>query len=133
MDPVFTPAFVLLLAGVGFMTLLILFLILLLCQRAFKYKQGYQLPTAQVNEKGRRFRTARLIGFLLKLKRGQKCSMDIDLEKLRDNSAYHCIGSQMNPCLEKLEYSRNDIIYIKDLGQGAFGRVFQVNIVGGCF
>ena len=50
MDPVFTPAFVLLLAGVGFMTLLILFLILLLCQRAFKYKQGYQLPTAQVNE-----------------------------------------------------------------------------------
>jgi len=52
MDPVFTPAFVLLLAGVGFMSLLILFLILLLCQRAFKYKQGYQLPTAQVNEKG---------------------------------------------------------------------------------
>jgi muscle, skeletal, receptor tyrosine kinase len=129
MDPVFTPAFVLLLAGVGFMSLLILFLILLLCQRAFKYKQGYQLPTAQVNEQGGVASGRRLMGFFFFR---QKCNMDIDLEKLRDNSAYHCIGSQMNPCLEKLEYSRNDIIYIKDLGQGAFGRVFQVNTVGGC-
>lgn len=57
----------------------------------------------------------------------QKCTIDIDLEKLRDNSAYHCVGAQVNPCLEKLEYPRNDIIYIKDLGQGAFGRVFQVD------
>lgn len=28
--------------------------------------------------------------------------------------------------LELLEYPRNDIIYIRDIGQGQFGRVFQV-------
>ena len=33
----------------------------------------------------------------------------------------------MNPKLEQLEYPRNDIIYIRDVGQGAFGRVFQVS------
>ena len=53
--------------------------------------------------------------------------MEIDLHKLRENSTYHCVGSQLNPCLEKLEYPRNDIIYVKDLGHGAFGRVFQVD------
>ena len=29
--------------------------------------------------------------------------------------------------LELLEYPRNDIIYIRDIGQGQFGRVFQVS------
>jgi len=32
--------------------------------------------------------------------------------------------------LEKFEFPRNDIIYIKDLGQGAFGRVFQAKAPG---
>lgn len=36
----------------------------------------------------------------------------------------------MNPKLEQLEYPRNDIIYIGDLGQGAFGRVFQAKAPG---
>ena len=57
----------------------------------------------------------------------QKQSIEIDLHKLRENSAYHCVASQLNPCLEKLEYPRNDIIYVKDLGHGAFGRVFQAS------
>ena len=35
-------------------------------------------------------------------------------------------GAQLHPKLEQLEYPRNDIIYIRDIGQGAFGRVFQV-------
>lgn len=50
----------------------------------------------------------------------------IDLQKLRDNSTYQCVGARIDPSLEKLEYPRNDIIYIRDIGQGAFGRVFQV-------
>ena len=50
----------------------------------------------------------------------------VDLGKLRENSTYQCVGLQVHPALEKLEYPRNDIIYIRDLGQGAFGRVFQV-------
>lgn len=52
--------------------------------------------------------------------------VDIDLDKLPSNSAYHQYGMSSNPKLEKLEFPRNNIIYIKDLGQGAFGRVFQV-------
>jgi receptor tyrosine kinase len=34
----------------------------------------------------------------------------------------------LHPKLEQLEYPRNDIIYIRDIGQGAFGRVFQVSL-----
>jgi len=52
----------------------------------------------------------------------------LDLDKLEENAAYHRHGSSLNPKLEKLEIPRNDIIYIRDLGQGAFGRVFQVRI-----
>ncbi|CAG7835412.1 unnamed protein product [Allacma fusca] len=54
--------------------------------------------------------------------------VDIDLDKLGDNAAYHRHGISLNPKLEKLEYPRNDIIYIRDLGQGAFGRVFQAKV-----
>lgn len=39
-------------------------------------------------------------------------------------------GVTLNPKLEQLEFPRNDIIYIKDLGQGAFGRVFQAKAPG---
>ena len=51
----------------------------------------------------------------------------IDLDKLPQNANYHQSGAQLNPKLEQLEYPRNDIIYIRDVGQGAFGRVFQVD------
>ena len=49
----------------------------------------------------------------------------IDLNKLPTNQNYHNTGAQLNPKLDKLEFPRNDIIYIRDIGQGAFGRVFQ--------
>ncbi|CAG0892811.1 unnamed protein product [Cyprideis torosa] len=48
-----------------------------------------------------------------------------ELEKLPANTSYHYAGARLNPKLEALEYPRNDIIYIRDLGQGMFGRVFQ--------
>lgn len=51
----------------------------------------------------------------------------IDLSKLPSNMAYHVTDAKLNPKLEVLEYPRNDIIYIRDIGQGAFGRVFQVS------
>jgi len=50
----------------------------------------------------------------------------IDLDKLPENMSYHQTAAQLNPKLEKLEFPRNDIIYLRDIGQGAFGRVFQV-------
>ena len=50
----------------------------------------------------------------------------IDLSKLQSNNAFHQSQLPLNPKLEKLQYDRNNIIYVRDLGQGAFGRVFQV-------
>lgn len=54
--------------------------------------------------------------------------VEIDLDKLPSNFAYHFTNVKLNPTLEALEYPRNDIIYIRDIGQGAFGRVFQVSL-----
>lgn len=56
--------------------------------------------------------------------------LNIDLEKLPNNEAYHKSCQRLNPKLERLEYPRNDIIYIGDLGQGAFGRVFKAKAPG---
>ena len=56
--------------------------------------------------------------------------VEIDLNKLPSNFAYHSTSVKLNPKLEALEYPRNDIIYIRDIGAGAFGRVFMVCI---CF
>lgn len=56
--------------------------------------------------------------------------VNIDLDKLPNNDAYHKTGAQLNPKLEILEFPRNNIIYIRDLGQGAFGRVFQAKAPG---
>lgn len=53
--------------------------------------------------------------------------VEIDLDKLGSNANYHQHGVGLNPKLEKLEFPRNNIIYIRDLGQGAFGRVFLVS------
>ncbi|XP_072016476.1 muscle, skeletal receptor tyrosine protein kinase-like [Amphiura filiformis] len=35
------------------------------------------------------------------------------------------LSRSYNPKLQYLEYPRNDIMYIRDIGEGAFGRVFQ--------
>lgn len=51
MEATFTPGVVLLLAGVGFLSLIIFFLLLLLCQRALKSKHGYRLPSLQVRHR----------------------------------------------------------------------------------
>ena len=54
--------------------------------------------------------------------------VEIDLDKLPSNFAYHSTNVKLNPKLEALEYPRNDIIYIRDIGSGAFGRVFMVSL-----
>ncbi|XP_062617208.1 tyrosine-protein kinase transmembrane receptor Ror2-like isoform X1 [Saccostrea cucullata] len=53
--------------------------------------------------------------------------LDIDIGKLPQNSCYHKLSecSKINPKLQNMEYPRNDIVYIRDIGQGAFGRVFK--------
>lgn len=62
--------------------------------------------------------------------------LEIDIQKLPANMSYHVVEEpiRLNPKLQAFEYPRNDIIYIKDIGQGAFGRVFKAkapNIVKG--
>lgn len=56
--------------------------------------------------------------------------VNIDLSKLPCNASYHQTDARLNPKLEQLEFPRNDIIYMRDLGQGAFGRVFQAKAPG---
>ena len=46
--------------------------------------------------------------------------------------SYHQTQALLNPKLEHLEFPRNDIIYLRDVGQGAFGRVFQAKVPGKC-
>ncbi|KAK3924963.1 Tyrosine-protein kinase transmembrane receptor Ror2, partial [Frankliniella fusca] len=102
MDELFSPTFITVLAIVAFITLALTLLLLIACSRLIKRRlqNGYTPPANQDLN-------------------------NIDLDKLPDNMAYHRTGAQLNPKLEKLEFPRNDIIYIRDLGQGAFGRVFQ--------
>jgi receptor tyrosine kinase len=46
---------------------------------------------------------------------------------------------KLNPRLQTLEYPRNDVVYLCDIGQGAFGRVFKAKAkditedIGECF
>lgn len=94
-----SPSFLLIMSIIGLLGIIILMLLILLCHRIHKHRLGYN-PTETVD-------------------------VNIDLDKLPSNMAYHRHGVTLNPKLEKLEFPRNDIIYIKDLGQGAFGRVFQ--------
>ncbi|XP_059175620.1 muscle, skeletal receptor tyrosine protein kinase-like isoform X3 [Physella acuta] len=55
---------------------------------------------------------------------------DLDIENLPINSAYHQMKThRLNPKLETLEFPRNDIVFIEDIGQGAFGRVFKARIM----
>ncbi|XP_071452012.1 tyrosine-protein kinase transmembrane receptor Ror2-like isoform X2 [Hetaerina americana] len=104
MERFFTPTIMLILAAVGFAGIVMMLLLFLLCHRIYNHRVGYN-PTATQE-------------------------VDIDLDKLPSNLAYHRTGAQLNPKLEKLEYPRNDIVYIRDLGQGAFGRVFQAKAPG---
>ncbi|XP_056635253.1 tyrosine-protein kinase transmembrane receptor Ror2 [Diorhabda carinulata] len=105
MDQLLSPTFLIIVSTVSLLVLLLSLLLILLCYRMYKrHAMGYNAPEiAEVN---------------------------IDLDKLPSNMAYHSHGATLNPKLEKLEFPRNDIIYIKDLGQGAFGSVFQAKAPG---
>lgn len=112
METFFTPSMVFLLAGIGFVGILVLHLLVLLCYKISRHNRNRQLVTGGYNQAA------------------TQDSQNIDLNKLPSNTAYHETGALLNPRLEKLEYPRNNIIYVKDLGQGAFGRVFQAKAPG---
>ncbi|XP_014600328.1 PREDICTED: tyrosine-protein kinase transmembrane receptor Ror2 [Polistes canadensis] len=99
-----TPSFILALSVLGFIIIAGTFISILLRRRLHKRHQGYNQTESQ--------------------------DVNIDLDKLPSNEAYHKTSAKLNPKLEKLEFPRNNIIYVRDLGQGAFGRVFQAKAPG---
>ncbi|XP_050308533.1 tyrosine-protein kinase transmembrane receptor Ror2 [Anthonomus grandis grandis] len=105
MEAYFSPTFIIIMSCLGMFAIVLCLLFILLCHKIYKRRLlGYNAPTnAEVN---------------------------IDLDKLPSNVQYHRHGVPLNPKLEKLEYPRNDIIYLRDLGQGAFGSVFQAKAPG---
>lgn len=110
-----SPINILILAVVGLVAIIIVHLIFLLCYRCIRY---------------RRARAAMAAGNGGYNATSTVDPSSIDLSKLPNNTAYHETGALLNPVLEKLEYPRNNIIYMRDLGQGAFGRVFQARAPG---
>ncbi|XP_055628523.1 tyrosine-protein kinase transmembrane receptor Ror2 isoform X2 [Toxorhynchites rutilus septentrionalis] len=112
MESVFTPAIIFLLSGIGFVAIVLLHLMVFLCYRIARHKRNRRQGAAGYNATS------------------TQDTQGIDINKLPSNVNYHRTGAQLNPKLEKLEFPRNNIIYIKDLGQGAFGRVFQAKAPG---
>lgn len=47
------------------------------------------------------------------------------LDRLHPNPMYQRLPLLLNSKLLMLEYPRNNIEYVRDIGEGAFGRVFQ--------
>ncbi|XP_049640541.1 muscle, skeletal receptor tyrosine-protein kinase isoform X3 [Suncus etruscus] len=52
------------------------------------------------------------------------------LDRLHPNPMYQRMPLLLNPKLITLEYPRNNIEYVRDIGEGAFGRVFQARAPG---
>uniref|UniRef100_A0A182WHX1 Kinesin motor domain-containing protein n=1 Tax=Anopheles minimus TaxID=112268 RepID=A0A182WHX1_9DIPT len=113
MESVFTPSMIFLLSGIGLVAIVLLHLMVLLCYRVSRHRRNRRQPGAAG------YNTT-----------ASQDGQGIDINKLPSNVNYHRTGAQLNPKLEKLEFPRNNIIYIKDLGQGAFGRVFQAKAPG---
>lgn len=50
---------------------------------------------------------------------------ELVLDRLHPNPMYQRMPLLLNHKLITLEYPRNNIEYVRDIGEGAFGRVFQ--------
>lgn len=104
MENVFTPLMILILGSIGLICIILIHVCILLIYRISRYNKRQSDHS--------------VAGFTA-------ITQSFDINKLPINADYHHTTAALNPRLEKLEYPRNDIIYVKDLGQGAFGRVFQ--------
>ncbi|KAL8598635.1 hypothetical protein ACOMHN_013518 [Nucella lapillus] len=76
----------------------------------------------------RRRRSGGYLGY----KAAAKDDMDAAIAQLPVNAAYHQVraSGKLNPKLEGYEFPRNDIVFLRDIGQGAFGRVFKAKVAG---
>ncbi|KFM69805.1 Tyrosine-protein kinase transmembrane receptor Ror2, partial [Stegodyphus mimosarum] len=119
-EPLFTPTFILMTCSLSLAAVVIL-LAIVLGLRRIRQKSGIQSPTPGYISPNDR---------PPHLGSGEDPDVEIDLDKLPSNVSYHRTQAKLHPKLESLEYPRNDIIYIRDIGQGAFGRVFQAKAPG---
>ncbi|KAM9793457.1 muscle, skeletal receptor tyrosine-protein kinase isoform X1 [Syngnathus typhle] len=55
---------------------------------------------------------------------------ELILDRLHPNPMYQRVPLLLNSKLLALEYPRNNIQYVRDIGEGAFGRVFQARAPG---
>ncbi|KAL8574877.1 hypothetical protein ACOMHN_003437 [Nucella lapillus] len=72
----------------------------------------------------------RISGGPLEYKSTVEDDVDAAIAQLPENAAYHQMktATRLNPKLEGYEFPRNDIVFLRDIGQGAFGRVFKARI-----
>lgn len=119
-EPLFSPTFILMTCSLSLAAVVIL-LAIVLGLRRIRQKSLIQSPTPGYISPGER---------VPHLSNPEDTDVEIDLDKLPSNVSYHRTQAKLHPKLESLEYPRNDIIYIRDIGQGAFGRVFQAKAPG---
>lgn len=140
MEPFFTPSIIFVVAGFGFVAIVCLHLIILLLYKILKHKE-FQ---AQQMQQQQQTATAANQNPSSDCNRTTNDNISSSRETLGSNAInkFGTIKSvvtvhqnavietppkpKLNAKLEKLEYPRADVVYVRSLGQGAFGRVFQV-------
>ncbi|KAM7344842.1 neurospecific receptor kinase isoform 2-T3 [Cochliomyia hominivorax] len=145
MEPFFTPYVIFMLAGFGFIAIVALHLLILLLYKISKSKEFHQQqnPTTDCNISNRG-------GNVTTGNNPNECN---NLSSSRETlGSHHVVGhnkfstikstvtvhnvvepplkTALNTKLEKLEYPRENVVYVRSLGQGAFGRVFQAKAPG---
>lgn len=148
METFFTPYVIFMLSGFGFIAIVALHLLILLLYKISKNKefhhqqqqQSTQNPTSDCNVSVRGTNAVNNAG------NGDCTNLSSSRETLgshhqtatlskfgtiKSNVTVHNViepppKAALNAKLEKLEYPRGDVVYVRSLGQGAFGRVFQV-------
>ncbi|XP_054736478.1 tyrosine-protein kinase transmembrane receptor Ror2 [Anastrepha obliqua] len=140
METFFTPSMIFLLAGIGFVGIVALHLIILLVHKISKHKefsvqqQRQQVPTSECNISVRGSGDCNLTESRETLGSNNAVAMMINkCGTIKSTATVHSSAepkTNLNTKLEKLEYPRGDIVYVRSLGQGAFGRVFQAKAPG---
>ncbi|XP_002062974.3 tyrosine-protein kinase transmembrane receptor Ror2 [Drosophila willistoni] len=143
MEKFFTPSVIFLLAGIGFIGIVLLHLLILLIYKVSKHKDYTQPPgpaVAEANCAGECNLTVSretLNNTMAKMGTIRRSTATIHSNCVNMTTIHHQAtiqhepkSSKLNARLEKLEYPRGEIVYVRSLGQGAFGRVFQAKAPG---
>ncbi|XP_055917209.1 tyrosine-protein kinase transmembrane receptor Ror2 [Eupeodes corollae] len=136
METFFTPSMIFLLAGIGFVGIVAFHLIILLIHKVAKHKDVHQQlpqqPPSECNMSVSRDCNLSSSHHTLDTSSNHKCGTlrSTHTGTIRSTATIHEPKPKLNTKLEKLEYPRGDIIYVRSLGQGAFGRVFQAKAPG---